>query len=143
MLKQSTCTAYVNVQQKVHRTAQLSHAVNKQIRTSPAPRSFPCATRFTTKSASYLANEDTVGQGLSTCTTRRVCRDRDRWQVPQFRVVDLTVNYIHVHHCGIISFLFIISPVHCGRDGLYCKIASICVTFLKWLTNTLECMNEC
>jgi hypothetical protein len=78
MLKQSTCTAYVNVQQKIHRTAQLIQTANKQTRTSPAPLPFPCTTGFTTESTPYLVNEDTVGQGLPICTTRRVCRDRDR-----------------------------------------------------------------
>ena len=128
MLNQSTCTVYVNIQQKVHRTAQLSPTANKQIHTSPTPLPFLCTTGFTTESAPYLVNEDTVGQGLSTCTTRRVCRDRVRWQVPQLRVVDLTVHYIHVHHCGIISCLFIISPVHCSRDSLNCKMARLCTT---------------
>ena len=74
MLKQSTCTAYVNVQQKVHRTARLSQTADKQIRTSLAPLPFPCTTAVTAESTSYLVNEDAVGQGLPTCTTRRVCR---------------------------------------------------------------------
>jgi len=75
MLKQNTCTAYVNVQQKVHRTAQLSQTANKYA--PPLPPFLSLV--FTAESTPYLVNEDAVGQGLPTCsTTWRVCRDRDR-----------------------------------------------------------------
>jgi hypothetical protein len=46
MLKQSMRTDYLNVKQKVHRTAQLSQTANKQIRTSPAPLPFPCTVQL-------------------------------------------------------------------------------------------------
>ena len=73
---------------EIYSTAQLIQTANKQPKHAHPlpPLPFHCMTRFTTESAPYLVNEDTVGQGLSTCTARRAYRDRDRWQVPQFRV---------------------------------------------------------